>query len=288
MFLWSVEGNAQSLDGGSMFGNAPRALWQEWMAPDEHNRIRLACRGLLATGLNGQTVLFEAGVGAFFEPDLRARYGIEGDTNALIDALAACGVGEHDVDAVVLSHLHFDHAGGLLSDWREGREPELRFPRATYFVGADAWERACRPHARDRASFVPELQRRLDESGRLQLIDDARSARFGGAVEFRFSHGHTPGLMLSIIGGDGGVAFCSDLIPGRAWMHLPITMGFDRYPERVVDEKEAFLNDMLARNIRLVFTHDPVCAMASVARDEKGRFVAVDEHASLAGMELKS
>jgi hypothetical protein len=71
-------------------------------------------------------------------------------------------------------------------------------------------------------------------------------------------------------------------------MHLPITMGFDRYPERVVDEKEEFLNDMLARNIRLVFTHDPACAMAAVARDEKGRFFAVDEHASLAGMELRS
>ncbi len=288
MYLWSVEGNEQSLDGGSMFGNAPRALWEQWLPPDADNRIRLACRGLLAKELHGKTVLFEAGVGACFAPDLRARYGIDADTNLLFDSLDACGVAEDDVDVVVLSHLHFDHAGGLLSDWREDREPELRFPEARYLVGADAWERACRPHARDRASFIPELQPRLEASGRLELIDDKWATALGDAVEFRFSHGHTPGLMLSIIGGDGGVAFCSDLIPGRPWMHLPITMGFDRYPERLVDEKEAFLNEMMARNIRIAFTHDPVCALASIARDERGRFVPVEEHAALTGMELKS
>ena len=79
----ALEGNRMKLDGGAMFGNAPRALWGRWAAPDDENRIDLACRALLATPLNGKTVLFEAGIGAFFDPKLRERYGVEVNSNAV-------------------------------------------------------------------------------------------------------------------------------------------------------------------------------------------------------------
>lgn len=288
MRAWSVEGNRQRLDGGSMFGNAPRALWEKWLPPDDRNRVRLACRGLLIADLNGLNVLFEAGAGAFFAPDLRARYGIDEDRNILLDSLAACGVAEDDVDVVVLSHLHFDHAGGLLSDWRDGEEPCLRFPRARFLIGERSWARACSPHRRDRVSFVPALQTLLADSGRMELVSADRSATLGDAVRFRYSDGHTPGLMLSVIGGDGGIAYCSDLIPGTPWVHLPITMGFDRYPEKLIDEKERFLAEMLDRKIRLAFVHDPDCAIASVTRDERGRYRVTDELASIADFRVPS
>jgi glyoxylase-like metal-dependent hydrolase (beta-lactamase superfamily II) len=286
MYLWSVEGNHQNLDGGSMFGNVPRALWHKWLPPDGQNRIPLSCRGLLVKDMDGKNVLFETGIGAFFAPDMRERFGIEEDHNILFESLAGCGLAEDEIDVVVLSHLHFDHAGGLLTDFQDAKEPELRFPRATYLVGAESWQRACRPHARDRASFIPELQSLLKNSGRLGLVSADASATLGDAVQFRFSHGHTPGLMLSIIGGDGGVAFCSDLIPGRPWVHLPITMGFDRYPEKLIDEKRAFLEEMIQRNIRLMFTHDLGCAMATPARDERGHFMTTDEQAVVADIKL--
>ncbi len=286
MHAWSIDGNAQRLDGGAMFGNVPRALWQDWLAPDEHHRVSLACRGLLVDGLNGRTVLFETGIGAFFEPALRRRFGIEGDHNRLPESLGAAGFNEADIDAVVLSHLHFDHAGGLLTDWQEGREPGLRFPNARYLVGAAAWARACRPHPRDRASFIPSLPPLLKDSGRLELIDGDTSATLGADVRFRFSDGHTPGLMISVIGGDGGLAFCSDLIPGRPWVHLPVTMGFDRYPERLIDEKRVFLDEMIARDIRLVFTHDAECAVATPTQDEQGRYRVANEAPAIVAMEL--
>ena len=108
----------------------------------------------------------------------------------------------------------------------------------------------------------------------------------GDSVEFRYSEGHTPGLLLSVIGGDGGIAFCADLIPGRPWVHLPVTMGYDRFPERLIDEKSVFLEEMLERNIRLFFTHDPEASCARVHKDDQGRYSAVDSDASIAGLNI--
>src|SRR5690348_5131665 len=123
MKLWSIQGNSQKLDGGAMFGNAPTALWSRWIAPDEQNRIPLACRCMLASGLAGKNVLFETGIGAFFEPKLRERYGVVEDRHVLLESLREVGLSHDDIDVVVLSHLHFDHPGGLLAEWKEGETP---------------------------------------------------------------------------------------------------------------------------------------------------------------------
>jgi glyoxylase-like metal-dependent hydrolase (beta-lactamase superfamily II) len=287
--LTSVLGNSQRLDGGAMFGNAPRALWEKWAAPDELNRIELACRALLASPLEGKTVLFETGIGAFFDPRMRERYGVQESQHVLIDSLREAGFEHEDIDVVVLSHLHFDHAGGLLAAWSEGREPELLFPNATYVVGAQHWQRALQPHPRDRASFIPELPGLLQASGRLEVVDGEFSRALGSSVRFSYSDGHTPGLMLAEIVGHGhagdvargGVVFCADLIPGRSWVHVPITMGYDRNAELLIDEKRQFLEDKLARNVHLFFTHDPQVALAQLGRDDKGRFVTLHEQGEL-------
>ncbi|MDX3933116.1 MAG: MBL fold metallo-hydrolase [Stenotrophomonas sp.] len=289
MKLWSIRGNTQRLDGGAMFGNAPRAVWEKWAVPDELNRIELACRALLASPLEGRTVLFETGIGAFFEPRLRERYGVQENQHVLIDSLREAGFEHEDIDVVVLSHLHFDHAGGLLAPWVEGRAPELLFPNATFVVGAEHWQRALQPHPRDRASFIPELPALLEQSGRLEVVQGEYSRVLGRSVRFSFSDGHTPGLMLAEIVGQpgrdglahGGVVFCADLVPGRSWVHVPITMGYDRNAELLIDEKKQFLEDKLARNVHLFFTHDPQVALAQLQRDDKGRFVTVHEHSEL-------
>lgn len=271
-----VEGNTQRLDGGAMFGNAPKAMWSRWMAPDADNLIPLAARALLVREDCGRNVLLETGIGAFFGPELRRRYGVVEESHVLLDNLGALGMGPDDIDMVVLSHLHFDHAGGLLDTWEEGTDRSLVFSRATYVVSEAAWARARDPHVRDRASFIAELPGLLEDSGRLEIIDGDHSATLGAGYSFHFSQGHTPGLMLTEIATpDGPLVFAGDLIPGVPWVHVPITMGYDRYPELLIDEKRALLEDLHGRGGRLFLNHDPDVAIVGIERDERGRFSAL-------------
>jgi len=280
MKAWSLLGNSQKLDGGAMFGNAPKAMWGKWVQVDDQNRIDLACRALLVENLNGKRVLFETGVGAFFEPKLRERFGIQESQHVLLNELAKIGFTDADIDVVVLSHLHFDHAGGLLAPWAEGQPARLLFPNALFVTGEKGWQRAQNPHPRDRASFIPELNALLAASGRLELVAGDYSQCLGESVRFHHSDGHTPGLLMAeIIGGHEHVVFCADLIPGRAWVHLPITMGYDRNAELVIDEKKAFLADMHARGVKLFFTHDADIAVASLQCDDKGKYSTTHEQA---------
>jgi hypothetical protein len=112
----AVLGNSQRLDGGAMFGNAPKALWSRFCPPDSENRIDLACRALLIeTG--DRKILLETGIGVFFPPELRSRFGVVEESHVLLRSLHALGLSEDDITDVILSHLHFDHAGGLLAPY---------------------------------------------------------------------------------------------------------------------------------------------------------------------------
>jgi glyoxylase-like metal-dependent hydrolase (beta-lactamase superfamily II) len=272
MKLIPIEGNSQKLDGGAMFGNAPKAMWEKWTAADSLNRISLSCRCLLVVTDTGQNILFEAGVGVFFDKKMRDRFGVVEDNHCLIENLAVHGVSAQDIDDVVLSHLHFDHAGGLLTRYEDG-PLQLAFPKARFHVSRKNWERALAPHPRDRASFVPVLNQLLLESGRLVVVDDAPHESIAALVHFHWSDGHTPGLMLSEIHTPAGpVVFTSDLIPGAAWVHVPISMGYDRFPELVIDEKMKLLSELHKREASLFFTHDPNTPCGKLQRDENGKF----------------
>jgi glyoxylase-like metal-dependent hydrolase (beta-lactamase superfamily II) len=284
--VWSIEGNHQKLDGGAMFGNAPRALWERWAVPDARNRIDLACRCMLVRD-GDRFILLETGIGAFFDPSLRDRYGVREAEHVLLDSLRAVGVSHTDIDVVVLSHLHFDHAGGLVTAWEPGESwrPTLLFPKATFVVGREAWARAKHPHPRDRASFIPDIIDLLEASGRLDIVAGDSSPTLGAGWRFHASDGHTPGLLCTEVeGADGPILFASDLIPGRPWVHASITMGYDRFPELLLDEKRALLDDLVARRGRLFFTHDAACALAYVTRDASGRYGVAGEQAVVDGI----
>lgn len=277
--ITAVDGNAQKLDGGSMYGNAPRTVWEKWTPPDELGRIDLACRAMLVE-IDSTKVLCETGIGAFFEPKLAARYGVQSpDTHILKDNLKALGSPHDQIDYVILSHLHFDHAGGLLPAYNEHikDKSKLLFPNAKYIVGKTAWERAINPHPRDQASFIPELTKALLDSGRLLLISNKNDLPENIKPFFDFfeSNGHTPGQLLSIVNGNHQrVVFTGDLVPGSPWLHIPITMGYDRFPEMLIDEKKALYDSLEKDKDILFFTHDTNIKAARFTKNEKGKITA--------------
>lgn len=287
MKLYALQGNRQALDGGSMFGNCPRALWSRWLSADSEHRVTLSCRCLLVVEPSGRKVLFETGVGAFFEPKMRQRYGVVESEHVLLQSLAAAGFSPEDIDVIVLSHLHFDHAGGLLNAYDAGSDAaEIVFPNARIVVGHAAWQRAQDPHPRDRASFIPHLNALLKNSDKLHTVEpEAQSdALLGPDYSFFFSDGHTPGMMLTRIQTPvGGITFMADLIPGAPWVNLAITMGYDRYPEKLIDEKEQLLArfdgavsavskvSKASKAEWMFFTHDPTWALAQTDKDKAGR-----------------
>ncbi len=276
MRIYEIKSNSQKLDGGAMFGNAPKALWSRWHETDEENRIELQCRCmLLDTGK--ERILFETGIGNFFPDKLLKRYGVQETEHVLTSSLKENGFNKEDITHIILSHLHFDHAGGLLK-----KDGSSHFPNAKIFVGKKNWERALNPHSRDRASFTPEIVECLKKS-QLSLLEDEAPFSF---IKLRYSDGHTPGLMMSsIVLKNFEIIFASDLIPGSTWVHVPITMGYDRYPELVIDEKEKLLKECAQNGHYLYFTHDPICAMSKVKKVDH-KYVLDGDNNMLFGKDL--
>jgi glyoxylase-like metal-dependent hydrolase (beta-lactamase superfamily II) len=170
---------------------------------------------------------------------------------------------------------------------KAGRD-RLLFPRARYIVGRDAFLRAKVPHLRDRASFIPGLAEKIEASGRLTLVDGPAVADlFPERLSFRMTHGHTPGHLHAVWRGDRQtVLFCGDLIPGLPWVHAPVTMGYDRFPERLIEEKLALFERAVPERWLLFFTHDTRVAAAEVRIDDEGKYQTHRTHAELRGYEV--
>lgn len=277
--ILSIEGNRQRLDGGAMFGNAPKALWSRWVGCDEENRIDLACRSfLIIDQINNRRILLETGIGAFFEPKLLDRYGVYEKNHVLLDNLNAKGYAADSIDFIILSHLHFDHAGGLLTLYQAGKTPTMAFPKAKVIVGAKALERAKHPHLRDRISFPKEIVdviEKLEKEKKLIVLQENATHPLGKDFDYDLSFGHTPGQILTKLKTQkGSVQMAGDLIPGQAWLNAAITMGYDRFPEHLIDEKKLFCQSALREKTTLLFTHDAKYVATTLTRDQRGKIIA--------------
>jgi glyoxylase-like metal-dependent hydrolase (beta-lactamase superfamily II) len=253
------------LDGGAMFGVVPKPLWERRAPADERNRIRLGVRPLLVRG--ERTMIIDAGIGTKMDPKSVDIYGIDRARN-LDHALADAGVAPPDIDIVLASHLHFDHAGGFTAVDRTGAVVP-RFPRARYVVRTAEWEDATHPHERNRASYLQENFVPLADAGVLDLVpgDDAimpgvRVVRTGG---------HTMHHQVVMIESGGRTAvFAADLIPTTAHVDEAWIMGYDLYPMETLAFKRAFVREAIDREYLIFFEHDPEVS-AGYIREEKGR-----------------
>lgn len=251
------------LDGGAMFGSVPRVLWSRLQAPDEQNRIELVARLLLLRG-EGKVVLVDAGMGDKLGPREAEMFGVR---NVAPDAV---GFRWDEVTDIILTHLHFDHAGGATVRNAAG-ELGLRAPRARIHLQEENWQLAQAPGPRERASYLRENVEPL-RAARLELVRGEAEVLPG--IRVFPSRGHTRGLQWVLVGeGRQAVAFPADLIPTASHLHLPYVMGYDMCVETLLAEKESFLRRAAEEGWTVVFAHDPLVPASRVACGPGGRYV---------------
>lgn len=253
------------LDGGAMFGVVPKPLWEKRARPDERNRIALGLRPLLVRGT--QTMIIDAGIGGKMDDKSVSIYGVD-RTRHLAGSLASAGVRADDIDIVLASHLHFDHAGGFTRTDGTGRLVPA-FPNARYVVRTGEWEDATHPHERNRASYLPENFLPLADAGVLDLVP--ADAEIVPGVRVVRTGGHTMHHQIVLIESAGRTAiFAADLIPTTAHVDVPWIMGYDLYPMDTLTFKRRFLREAIEREYLVFFEHDPAIA-AGYIRERDGR-----------------
>jgi methylmalonyl-CoA epimerase len=255
------------LDGGSMFGVIPKTMWSKNVPSDERNRITLAMRPLIVKGV--RTMLIDAGMGDKENQKFHEIYGVDRSRH-LDHTLAEAGVAPDQIDIVLASHLHFDHAGGFTTRDASGRV-RPRFPRAQYVVRRGEWDDATHPNVRNRASYLQDNYVPLAEAGVLQLVDEDQTIMPG--VRVRRTGGHTPHHQMIVIESGGKTAaFVADLMPTTAHVPDVWVMGYDLNPLETLSAKQRFAREAMEKNILVFFEHDPVVS-AGYIREKDGRRV---------------
>ena len=254
------------LDGGAMFGVIPKPLWEKRAPADERNRIRLGMRPLLVRG-SAKTLIIDAGIGGKMDSKSVDLYGVDRSSH-LDHALADAGLNADDIEIVLASHLHFDHAGGF-TDRTAGGNVVPRFRNARYVVRTGEWEDATHPHERNRASYLAENFVPLRDAGVLDLQPD--DGQIVPGVRVVRTGGHTMHHQIVMIESGGRSAvFAADLIPTTAHLDLPWIMGYDLYPMETLAFKRRFVREAIEHEYVMFFEHDPQIA-AGYIREKDGR-----------------
>lgn len=259
------------LDGGAMFGTVPKVLWEKSNPPDEKNRIPMEARALLLKAAD-RKILIDCGNGADFVAKYGEKlgskfaemYGLDESGPSLKKSLARHGLDFEGVTDVILTHLHFDHAGGATTE-RNGKLVPT-FPNATYYVQKENLETARRPNIREKASYFASNIEPLLDSGKLKVLEGATDGILPG-ISVAISNGHTKGQQIvKISDGKQTLLFCGDVVPTSSHVRLAWVMGYDLEPLKLIEEKKQLLAQAADEHWYLYFEHDPYCDAAQVTR----------------------
>ena len=269
----ALQAGLQRLDGGAMFGVVPKNLWERKIPADEKNRIPLGMRCLLIEHPQA-LVLVDTGVGDKESEKFVAIYGVENSPvgsvgpTQLESALAEAGVAPGDVDLVIDSHLHFDHAGGNTRRG-EGGTPVLSFPNAHYVARRGEWDWAHHTNERTAASYFAHNYEPVHDAGRLELVDDDREVLPG--ISLRRTPGHTPHHQGVLVESDGQRLFyLADLAPTAAHVPLPWIMAYDVEPLVSLETKRKVWAEAVSEGWTVMFEHDATNAFGRIVADGRG------------------
>ena len=253
------------LDGGAIFGVVPKALWSGRFGVDEQNRVELAVRQLVVRGV--RTMLIDAGFGDKADETFRRNIGLDRRWN-LDQALAAAGLAPEDIDIVLATHLHWDHAGGFTVRGADGRL-RPRFPRARYVVRRGEWDDATHPNARTRGNYVQDDFVPLMSAGVLEMVDEDQTIMPG--VKVRRTGGHTGHHQMVVIESNGQrAAFPADMMPTSAHLSPGWIAAVDLFPMETLAAKQAFVDEGVAHRTLVFFDHDPGMHAAYIV-EQNGR-----------------
>ncbi len=268
-----VSGGTFRLDGGAMFGTVPKVVWNKLYPADEENQILMATNCLLIRGeVEGKrhVILVDNGNGDKESDDFMARFKFEG--RGVLDAnLARHGVKPEDITLCILTHLHFDHAGGSTRFNAAGKTVPS-FPSARYLVQAKDLADAKHPHLRVKASYLPQNWEPMEAAGLLDTVQGAAELLPG--ISVRLAPGHIEGLQNVVIEGGGSrLVYLADLIPTARHIQPAWCMGYDLDVVTCVNERQKVLGEVADTDTICVFEHDPEIPAGTVSCDEKGKYL---------------
>ena len=254
------------LDGGAMMGSVPKILWEKTNPADELNRIDLSLRCLLIDDGENK-VLIETGMGDKIKEDFAQMFHVIQPKHPLKEKLAHIGYQMEEITHVILTHLHFDHAGGATILDKDGNLIPA-FPNAEYYVSKVNWNAGINPSPRDSASYLDCNYLPLESSTALHLI--AENSKIFNGISTITVNGHTNGQQLIKIESENDtLVFCSDLIPLRSHLQLPWIMGYDLNAVLTLEEKTKFLKKAAQNQWWLWFYHDPKTVAVRIQEGKK-------------------
>lgn len=271
---FSLEPARFKLDGGAMFGIIPKPLWNKVHPADDQNRIELALRLILIKDGN-RNILIDTGIGDYHGEKWNSRFGVVGESSPLELALREIGLNPEDVTDLIISHLHFDHVGGI-GKMVDGKfEPVLK--NATVHLHKKHYEYSKNPTDRDSGSFQIEyfepIMKWYMEHNQVHFVDGMEGDVLPG-IKFKCSMGHTPYLLHAY---DDKIIYMADLIPTSNHVHIPWVMGYDISPGVTTIDKKEFLSFIEKNDLTMIFEHDPLFYGSKVKKNEKGDFSCDDK-----------
>ena len=264
--LHAIETGEFALDGGAMFGVVPKTLWAKKIPVDEKNRIDMRLRCLLLQG-DGRNILIDCGMGDKWDAKMREIYRLDTSRYSIEKSLATHGLKTGDITDVVLTHLHFDHAGG--STKLENSKLVPTFSKAKYYVQKENLDWGRNPTEKDRASYLKDDWEPLLKEGVLQIVEGEKEILPG--IHTKLFYGHTRAIQLPFLDdGKTKLFFCGDVIPTSVHLGVPWIMGYDNFPLITLEEKKKILKEAAKEKWILVFEHCPLIPAVQVEATERG------------------
>jgi glyoxylase-like metal-dependent hydrolase (beta-lactamase superfamily II) len=265
-----IEPASFKLDGGAMFGIIPKPLWNKVHPSDDENRIDLALR-LVLIQTNGKNILIDTGIGDYHGDKFDERFGITKGESPLEMALKEINLTASDITDLIVSHLHFDHIGGLTKI--ENGKMISTLPNATIHLHEKHFEYSKNPTDRDSGSFhiqyfLPVLEEAI-KNNKIHFLKGLEGEIIEG-IKFKCSMGHTPYLVHAY---DEKFIYLADLIPTSNHVHIPWVMGYDISPGVTTADKKEFLNFIFEKNLTVIYEHDPKYFGSKIIKDTKNNYI---------------